>query len=222
MIAAGGADNLVFGGAGADTITATDGRDSLLGDKGNDSIVTGAGDDLAYGGASDDTIYAIAGNDMLSGDEGNDDLYAGEGFTTLRGGNGDDGYYVGFGSGVTTVIDGGSDGAADALILYKFADSPGASARGFLRELRRRLVDPVQQRIRTNLLRSRRDTMDQRLRYPVRCDAGPGLPMERGGLHTRLAGQHAGDLTLHFISISMKASSAVPPLITSCSTPTSR
>jgi Ca2+-binding RTX toxin-like protein len=53
----------------------------VFGGAGNDTISGGTGDDELHGGAGNDTLNGLAGNDLLVGDDGND---------TLNGGAGDD------------------------------------------------------------------------------------------------------------------------------------
>ena len=80
----------VDGGAGDDTIYATDKDDYFLGNAGNDTLHGGAGNDTLIGGAGNDTLHGGAGNDILSGGLGDDKLYGGDGNDTLRGGLGND------------------------------------------------------------------------------------------------------------------------------------
>ena len=63
-------DNLVLGGAGADTINSGDGRDTVRGGAGNDAI-TG----FASGADGRDILSGEAGADTLAGGPGNDALY---------------------------------------------------------------------------------------------------------------------------------------------------
>ncbi|MGH1368783.1 MAG: Hint domain-containing protein [Maritimibacter sp.] len=55
-------DDIITGGAGADTI---------YGEAGNDTITGGDGADMLYGGAGDDTIY-FGANDTVTGGDGDD------------------------------------------------------------------------------------------------------------------------------------------------------
>ncbi len=87
----GGVQNIVIGGAGADSITATNGTNLLIGDDASitvnglavagatsassasaagDTITGGLGSDWVIGGAGVDTINAGAGNDIVLGDYG--------------------------------------------------------------------------------------------------------------------------------------------------------
>jgi Ca2+-binding RTX toxin-like protein len=72
--------DVIFGGAGDDTIYGQDDADTLYG---------GDGDDTLDGGIDDDTLYGGAGNDTLLGGEGDDTIYAGGG-DTVTGGEGSD------------------------------------------------------------------------------------------------------------------------------------
>lgn len=92
-------DQLIFGGAGNDTLhggTGNDilsggtGDDHLYGGDGNDYLFGGAGNDHLYGGAGDDHLYGGAGNDFLDGGTSNYDVLTGEGGNILSGGDGND------------------------------------------------------------------------------------------------------------------------------------
>ncbi|WP_417255418.1 Hint domain-containing protein [Celeribacter halophilus] len=72
--------DVIYGGAGDDTIYGQDDADTLYG---------GDGDDTLDGGIDDDTLYGGAGNDTLLGGEGDDTIYAGGG-DTVTGGEGSD------------------------------------------------------------------------------------------------------------------------------------
>jgi Ca2+-binding RTX toxin-like protein len=83
------------GGAGDDSLTGGDGRDTLstfLGGAGNDSILCSffGGDDSINGGDGNDTISASFGNDTVLGGSGNDSINGGEGDDILDGGSGSD------------------------------------------------------------------------------------------------------------------------------------
>ena len=97
----------VDGGAGNDTIYASDRGDNLFGGAGNDTLYGGRLDDWLLGGDGDDVLDAGtadqqalggdgnylnggAGNDTLKGREGSDWLDGGDGADTLTGGAGDD------------------------------------------------------------------------------------------------------------------------------------
>ena len=84
--------NIIYGGAGNDTITGGDNADHLQGDAGNDTINGGAGNDIIYTTASGgtDTIYGDSGADLLvfAYNDNNDVTYYGG---TGAGGSGNDG-----------------------------------------------------------------------------------------------------------------------------------
>ena len=93
-----GADT-IQGGAGLDVISGNNGNDTLLGGddadsisggNGNDVIDGNDGNDTALGDAGDDSISGSFGNDMLVGDDGNDTLNGGFGDDLLNGMSGDD------------------------------------------------------------------------------------------------------------------------------------
>jgi Ca2+-binding RTX toxin-like protein len=82
--------NILFSGAGNDT---------LHGNGGNDDLVGFQGDDLVFGDAGDDRIEGTEGSNYLRGGEGNDLILGGWGFDdangnmgndTIQGGAGDD------------------------------------------------------------------------------------------------------------------------------------
>ena len=81
-IAGGGNDGqIIYGGAGNDTLNGTGKEDSIYGGSGNDTIKGNDGDDTIYGGSGSDTINANNGNDTIIGGFGSDQL---------TGSNGDD------------------------------------------------------------------------------------------------------------------------------------
>jgi Ca2+-binding RTX toxin-like protein len=100
------------------------GDNTISGSDGNDSIVTGSGADFLQGGSvaasagfdvgfGDDTLIAGGGNDYLFGGAGNDVLFGEEGDDTLQGGTGGD-----------TLV--GGEGAD--VFLYQFkSDLQGAN-----------------------------------------------------------------------------------------------
>ncbi|WP_334356711.1 MULTISPECIES: VCBS domain-containing protein [unclassified Bradyrhizobium] len=80
---AGGGDRgqIIYGGAGNDTINGT-GKSDL--------IYAGSGDDTVKGNDGDDKIYGGSGSDTINGNNGCDTIIGGYGADNLRGGNGDD------------------------------------------------------------------------------------------------------------------------------------
>jgi hypothetical protein len=80
---AGGGDNfqIVYAGAGNDTVNGT-GRDDIL--------YSGSGDDTIKGNDGNDTIYGGSGNDTVNGNNGSDSIIGGFGADRLTGSNGND------------------------------------------------------------------------------------------------------------------------------------
>lgn len=85
--------NSIWGGAGNDSIYGEGGADMLLGEAGNDYISAGEGDDAVYGGDGNDQIFGAGGADYLHGGAGNDIIYGGEGNDVIDGGGGSDTAY---------------------------------------------------------------------------------------------------------------------------------
>lgn len=105
--------NIIYAGAGNDTVDAGFGNDVVFGGAGNDRIAGhggggpsrlselnyatrfdgndfldgGTGDDFIQGGGGDDTVIGGAGNDDLHGSDGSDILLGGAGDDTLRPGS---------------------------------------------------------------------------------------------------------------------------------------
>ena len=66
-------------------------RTNILGEEGNDAIISGSGSDELDGGPGDDTIFGKGGEDRIFGGTGNDFLSGGTGLNDdLFGGEGDD------------------------------------------------------------------------------------------------------------------------------------
>ncbi len=114
-----GINDLVFTGAGADTVDASTAASAIAG---NNSVFTGSGADEIYlnngdrtfGGSGNDIFYATdASGYRVSGGTGNDTFYLGANGRAL-GGDGDDRFFVGEGGG--NVISGGA-GADQFWIL---------------------------------------------------------------------------------------------------------
>jgi Ca2+-binding RTX toxin-like protein len=68
--------DIVYGGAGDDTITTGDDADTIFGGSGNDSINGGIDADSIDGGEGDDTIVGGEGSDVIDGGAGDDLIYA--------------------------------------------------------------------------------------------------------------------------------------------------
>ena len=70
-------DDILLGGATADTLYGGLGHDVLIGGAGNDTLYGGAGNDLLLGGLGDDLLYGGSGQDIFSWDtagQGNDQI----------------------------------------------------------------------------------------------------------------------------------------------------
>ncbi|VDC32998.1 Hint domain-containing protein [Pseudogemmobacter humi] len=98
--------NVIYGGAGNDTIDGMGGDDSLYGGTGNDYVLGGSGNDTVYGDEGDDRVYGGSGDDLVSGGSGNDQVYGDEGTDTLYGDEGNDVLYGGTGN---DLLYGGAD-----------------------------------------------------------------------------------------------------------------
>ncbi|MGR3271295.1 Hint domain-containing protein [Thalassococcus profundi] len=96
--------NVIYGGAGNDTIDGLGGDDSLYGETGADSILGGSGNDYIDGGADNDTIDGGTGNDTILGGDGNDSILGGDGADSISAGSGNDVVSGGLGA---DFIDGG-------------------------------------------------------------------------------------------------------------------
>ncbi len=80
----------VTGGGGNDTILGGQGKDLLDGGAGDDSILGNQGMDTITGGDGDDTLGGGNGNDLVDGGRDNDSLRGGAGDDTLNGDDGQD------------------------------------------------------------------------------------------------------------------------------------
>ncbi len=79
----------ILGGNGKDTLTGGDGNDTIDGGRGSDSILGGAGNDYLSGGKGNDSLWGGAGENTLSGGKGNDMLWSGDDADTFLYSNGD-------------------------------------------------------------------------------------------------------------------------------------
>ena len=77
--------DVLYGGAGNDTIFGRDDADTLFGGTGNDVLDGGIDNDLINGGDGDDTIFGGEGDDVINGGEGQDLIYGGLGDDTIQG-----------------------------------------------------------------------------------------------------------------------------------------
>ncbi|WP_112308967.1 Ig-like domain-containing protein, partial [Pseudogemmobacter bohemicus] len=80
-------------------------RDLVYGGAGNDTILTGDDADTIFGGAGNDLVYAGFDADLVYGGEGDDTLVGGEGADTIIGGAGDDLIYGGLDGSLGEVLD---------------------------------------------------------------------------------------------------------------------
>jgi len=67
--------NIIFGGAGDDTLYGGAGDDLIDGEAGNDKISGNSGNDILLGGNGDDIIHGGKGSDIIEGGPGADTLY---------------------------------------------------------------------------------------------------------------------------------------------------
>lgn len=92
-IVMGADDDTIHGGAGDDYVGSLGGDDWLFGDEGNDTVSGGIGDDRLYGGSGHDRLLGGSGHDRLHGDDGDDRLDGETGHDRLDGGAGSDHLY---------------------------------------------------------------------------------------------------------------------------------
>lgn len=84
-------DRLIILGAGNDTISSGNGKDTLFGGDGNDYLGANQGNDLLFGGDGNDYLDGGAGQDTVFGGSGNDLIDGGSvGTDRLTGGSGAD------------------------------------------------------------------------------------------------------------------------------------
>jgi Ca2+-binding RTX toxin-like protein len=114
----GDGNDIIIGSSGV-TGSANLGANNVLdGALGDDSINGGAGNDTLIGAAGNDTLIGAAGNDSLDGGVGNDLLSDGSGLNTLSGGDGNDTYIVSTGDTVNELVNQGIDVVQTALASY--------------------------------------------------------------------------------------------------------
>lgn len=89
IIGGGGAD-VLRGDEDGDEIRGQAGADTIDGGSGNDKLEGGDDGDLINGGSGIDVILGQKGDDVLDGGAGNDDIAGNEGADTIYGGDGDD------------------------------------------------------------------------------------------------------------------------------------
>ncbi|WP_318843216.1 Hint domain-containing protein [Gemmobacter serpentinus] len=115
-ISLGDGNDLAYGGYGPDVPDAVNIPDAtdLRPDNARDLIYGGAGNDTIFGQDDDDTLYGGTGNDSLDGGIDDDELHGDEGNDTLRGGQGADSMYGGDDRD-TFIIDAPTDGLGDVI-----------------------------------------------------------------------------------------------------------
>jgi Ca2+-binding RTX toxin-like protein len=105
--------DIILDGAQADSLTTSDGDDTIYAAGSNDTIIAGNGNQALYGLGTDEVLAASTGNDSLYGGAGADTLIAGIGYTQMQGGTGDDTFVLTEG-GTSTLTPGST--AGDELI----------------------------------------------------------------------------------------------------------
>ena len=113
-ISAGDNNDTIYGGTENDAISARNGSDSLFGGAGDDSLQGGDGSDTIYGDAGNDRIYAH--NDNASSDSTANQLYGGTENDTLVGASGVDTLDGGYGADSLT-----GGGGADCFVFAKIS-----------------------------------------------------------------------------------------------------
>jgi len=119
-------NDMLYGNGGSDVIVGHFGNDTLSGGTGNDTLDGDSGNDTLDGGTGNDTLYGDDENDRLDGGAGIDTLYGGYGNDTLYGGTGNDTLYGGAGF---DLVEGGlgndilSGGAGGDTASYRKATS---------------------------------------------------------------------------------------------------
>ena len=85
LIAGGGnSGNIIYGGAGNDTINGTGQGDTIYGGSGNDTLKGNGAEDVIFGGSGNDTIDGSNGSDIIIGGYGGDQLTGGNENDTFR------------------------------------------------------------------------------------------------------------------------------------------
>lgn len=92
------ANNLLYGGSGADLLAGHTAEDFLFGQAGADVLIGDAGRDFLYGGRGNDTLYGGAGDDVLEGGNGADLFFTDQGFDIIVDFSASQGDTISFGS----------------------------------------------------------------------------------------------------------------------------
>ncbi|MBZ9944503.1 type I secretion C-terminal target domain-containing protein [Mesorhizobium sp. BR1-1-13] len=101
-------DDTLNGGLDKDEIVAIGGNDTVHGNGGNDIIDGGLGNNTLYGDAGNDDITASSGNDTIYGGDGDDIIHAYQGTNIIGGGTGGNTLAAGS-DGDTYIYEGGQD-----------------------------------------------------------------------------------------------------------------
>ncbi|MBY5932176.1 hypothetical protein KUV51_04125 [Tateyamaria omphalii] len=113
-------DDKVHGGDGNDVLAGDRGTDTLFGEDGNDDLNGGDGDDILDGGAGSDKLAGGDGDDLILGGDGADDLIGNAGNDTLSDGMGRDGMTGGEGN--DTFVMQAGDGEQDRIKDFHIGD----------------------------------------------------------------------------------------------------
>ncbi|MGO1120176.1 calcium-binding protein [Rhodovibrionaceae bacterium A322] len=114
-----GNDKITASGDGKITVHGQRGDDTLIGGAGSQALYGGSGNDSLTGGDNDDTLQGYLGNDTLMGGAGNDVINGSLGVDIQYGGGGDDTLYW---DSADTVIRGGT-GTGDMLMAWAGDDT---------------------------------------------------------------------------------------------------
>ena len=81
-----GKNQILYGGAGNDSLTGANGADTLDGGAGDDTLIGGSGDgDTMIGGSGDDSYYVFTTDNIVEkANEGNDTVYSSVSFSLLE------------------------------------------------------------------------------------------------------------------------------------------
>lgn len=109
-----GGNDTVTGTEGGDTLDAGAGNDKVYGQGGNDTISGGAGNDQLFGGAGHDLIDGGAGNDKILDDSGNNTISDTAGNANITTGSGSDAITTGSGNDKIIAGDGSNTIASGA------------------------------------------------------------------------------------------------------------
>jgi Ca2+-binding RTX toxin-like protein len=121
--------DVIFAGAGKDSVSGKGGNDVIHGGDGDDQLIGGMGDDRLFGEAGNDVLgegvnFGLPGNNMMDGGPGDDVLVGLDGGNDLLiGGTGNDRFFFGFGSKVDIIEDlDTTPGNVDTIIVNAAPD----------------------------------------------------------------------------------------------------